>query len=47
MGNTALGIITASPYDHNLKTKRNQEFVAAYKKAYSGAEPELLLRRRL
>jgi branched-chain amino acid transport system substrate-binding protein len=38
MGNTALGIITASPYDHNLKTKRNEEFVAAYRKDF-GADP--------
>jgi branched-chain amino acid transport system substrate-binding protein len=38
MGKTALGIITGSPYDHNLKTKRNEEFVAAYMKAYK-AEP--------
>jgi branched-chain amino acid transport system substrate-binding protein len=34
MGKTALGIITGSPYDHNLKTKRNEEFVAAYRQAY-------------
>ena len=39
MGDTALGIITASPYDHNLKTKVNQAFVAAYKKAFGGANP--------
>jgi branched-chain amino acid transport system substrate-binding protein len=34
MGDMALGIITGSPYDHNLKTKRNEAFVAAYRKAY-------------
>jgi branched-chain amino acid transport system substrate-binding protein len=38
MGDSALGIITGSPYDHNLKTKRNQDFVAAYRKAF-GANP--------
>ena len=39
MGDTALGIITASPYDHNLKSKLNQEFVAAYRKEFGGANP--------
>ena len=39
MGDTALGIITASPYDHNLKSKLNAEFVAAYKKEFGGANP--------
>jgi branched-chain amino acid transport system substrate-binding protein len=38
MGKIAIGMITGSPYDHNLKTKRNEAFVAAYRKAY-GAEP--------
>ena len=38
MGDNALGIITGSPYDHNLKTKMNEKFVAAYRKAY-GANP--------
>lgn len=38
MGDTALGIITAWPYDHNLKTKTNQDFVTAYKKEF-GANP--------
>jgi branched-chain amino acid transport system substrate-binding protein len=38
MGDLALGIITASPYDHNLKTKRNEAFVAAYRKDF-GANP--------
>ena len=46
MGDTALGIITASPYDHNLKYKTNEDFVAAYKKI-SAAQSELLLSRRL
>ena len=39
MGDAALGIITASPYDHNLKSKMNEEFVAAYKKEFGGANP--------
>jgi branched-chain amino acid transport system substrate-binding protein len=39
MGDTALGIITASPYDHNLKTKMNEAFVAAYKKEFGDANP--------
>jgi branched-chain amino acid transport system substrate-binding protein len=39
MGDTALGIITGSPYDHNLKTKINEEFVAAYKKEFGGENP--------
>ena len=39
MGDTALGIITASPYDHNLKSKLNREFVAAYRKEFGGANP--------
>ena len=39
MGDNALGIITASPYDHNLKTKLNEKFVAAYKKEFGGANP--------
>ncbi|MBS0248643.1 MAG: ABC transporter substrate-binding protein [Proteobacteria bacterium] len=38
MGDTALGIITGSPYDHNLKSKINQDFVAAYRKEF-GANP--------
>ena len=38
MGDTALGIITAWPYDHNLKNKPNKDFVAAYKKEF-GATP--------
>ncbi len=39
MGDTALGIITAWPYDHNLKNKLNQEFVSAYKKEFGGDNP--------
>jgi branched-chain amino acid transport system substrate-binding protein len=39
MGDTALGIITASPYDHNLKTKTNEAFVAAYKKDFGSDNP--------
>jgi branched-chain amino acid transport system substrate-binding protein len=39
MGDTALGIITASPYDHNLKNKTNEAFVAAYKKEFGGDNP--------
>jgi branched-chain amino acid transport system substrate-binding protein len=39
MGDTALGIITAWPYDHNLKNKLNQDFVAAYKKEFGGDNP--------
>src|SRR3972149_143362 len=39
MGDSALGIITAWPYDHNLKTKLNQDFVAQYKKEFKGDNP--------
>jgi branched-chain amino acid transport system substrate-binding protein len=39
MGDSALGIITAWPYDHNLKTKLNQDFVAQYKKEFGGDNP--------
>ena len=39
MGDTALGIISAGRYDHNLKNKLNQEFVAAYKKEFGGDNP--------
>ena len=39
MGDTALGIITAWPYDHNLKNKLNQDFVTAYKKEFGGDNP--------
>jgi branched-chain amino acid transport system substrate-binding protein len=38
MGDLSLGIITASPYDHNLKNKLNEQFVAAYNKDF-GANP--------
>lgn len=39
MGDSAIGIITAWTYDHNLKNKLNQEFVAAYKKEFGGDNP--------
>lgn len=39
MGDSALGIITAWPYDHNLKNKLNQDFVAQYKKDFGGDNP--------
>src|SRR3972149_6826330 len=39
MGDSALGIITAWPYDHNLKTKLNQDFVTQYKKEFNGDNP--------
>jgi len=39
MGDSALGIITAWTYDHNLKSKLNQEFVTAYKKEFGGDNP--------
>ncbi len=34
MGDTALGTITASHYDYNLKNSENQAFVKAYREAY-------------
>ena len=34
MGDTALGIITASHYDYNLKNAMNEAFVKAYREAY-------------
>jgi branched-chain amino acid transport system substrate-binding protein len=43
MGDAALGIITAWAYDHNHKSKLNQEFVAAYKKDNGGANPNFLV----
>ncbi len=39
MGDHAVGIITAWPYDHNLKNKLNQDFVAAYTKEFGGDNP--------
>ena len=39
MGDSALGIITAWTYDHNLKSKLNQDFVTAYKKEFGGDNP--------
>ena len=39
MGDTALNIITAWAYDHNLKNKLNLDFVAAYKKEFGGDNP--------
>jgi branched-chain amino acid transport system substrate-binding protein len=39
MGDAALGIISAGSYDHNLKSKMNQDFVVAYKKEFGGANP--------
>jgi branched-chain amino acid transport system substrate-binding protein len=39
MGDAALGIISAGSYDHNLKSKMNQDFVAAYKMEFGGANP--------
>ena len=34
MGDTALGIVTASHYDYNLKNPKNRAFVKAYREAY-------------
>ena len=39
MGDTALGVITAWTYDHNHKSKLNEEFVAAFKKDNDGQNP--------
>ncbi|MGE0060841.1 MAG: ABC transporter substrate-binding protein [Xanthobacteraceae bacterium] len=42
MGDAAKGIITAWNYDHNHKSKMNQDFVAAYKKDNKGENPSFL-----
>jgi branched-chain amino acid transport system substrate-binding protein len=39
MGDTALGVITAWPYDHNHKSALNEKFVAAYRKDNNGENP--------
>ena len=43
MGDTALGIITAGNYDHNLKNKMNAKFVADYKKDNKGEDPNFFV----
>jgi len=42
MGDAAQGIITAWNYDHNTKSKLNQEFVAGFKKISKGVNPNFL-----
>ena len=39
MGDTALGIITASPLRPQSQEQAEQEFVAAYNKEFGGAIP--------
>ena len=39
MGDTAIGIISAGNYDHNLKTKMNPKFVAEYRKDNKDENP--------
>jgi branched-chain amino acid transport system substrate-binding protein len=43
MGDTALGIITGGTYDHNLKTKINEKFVAEYRKDNKGENPNFFV----
>ena len=40
MGDSALGLITVSYYDHNLNTPRNKEFVQAYRAEF-GRNPDI------
>lgn len=42
MGDAAQGVITAWNYDHNGKSKINQEFVAGFKKVSGGENPNFL-----
>ncbi len=42
MGDAAAGIITAWNYDHNHKSKMNEDFVAAFKKDNGGVNPNFL-----
>jgi branched-chain amino acid transport system substrate-binding protein len=41
MGEIALGILTASHYDHNLNNPTNKAFVKAYNEAYGGRNPDV------
>ncbi len=47
MGDTALGIISAGNYDHNLKSKMNQDFRRRLQERIQRRQSELLLGRRL
>jgi branched-chain amino acid transport system substrate-binding protein len=42
MGDAGVGIITAWNYDHNHKSKMNEEFVAGFKKVSGGENPNFL-----
>ena len=41
MGDAALGIITVYHYDHGHDSAKNKAFVAAYKEAYGGRNPNI------
>jgi branched-chain amino acid transport system substrate-binding protein len=41
MGEVAMGMVTASHYDYNLKSSVNAAFVKAYQEAYAGRMPDI------
>ncbi len=47
MGDEALGVVSTMHYSAALDTPANRKFVAAYRQAYGGNDPGLLLGRRL